>query len=114
MRLLLRVWRQRRADQPGEFAEYAVPDAAPDMTVLELLDRLNEDLAERVFKEALQNYLDDNCNAWELDANGEIISSGPLDRIFLPSNTVSAPSPTSFIQMFINLNVEDDVGDIGA
>ena len=47
----------------------------------------------------------------ELDANGEIISSGPLDRIFLPSNTVSAPSPTSFIQMYINLNVEDDVGD---
>lgn len=32
---------------------------------------LDEDLAERVFKEALQNYLDDNCNAWELDADGE-------------------------------------------
>jgi flagellar hook protein FlgE len=45
------------------------------------------------------------------DANGEIISSGALDRIFMPSNTVSAPSPTSFIQMFANLNVQDDVGD---
>lgn len=47
MKLLLRVWRQRRADQPGAFEEYPVPDAAPDMTVLELLDRLNETLAER-------------------------------------------------------------------
>ena len=32
---------------------------------------LDEDLAKRVFREALQNYLDDNCNAWELDAQGE-------------------------------------------
>ena len=31
---------------------------------------LDEDLAKRVFREALQNYLDDNCNAWELDAEG--------------------------------------------
>lgn len=45
------------------------------------------------------------------DANGDIISSGPLSQIFLPSNTVSAPSPTTFIQMFANLNVRDDVGD---
>ena len=39
MNLLLRVWRQRSADVPGTFEEYPVPDAAPDMTVLELLDR---------------------------------------------------------------------------
>ena len=30
MKLLLRVWRQRRADQPGAFEEYPVPDAAPE------------------------------------------------------------------------------------
>ncbi|MGH8062673.1 MAG: polyphosphate kinase 1, partial [Pseudoxanthomonas sp.] len=40
---------------------------------------LDEDLAERVFKEALQNYLDDNCNAWELDANGEYHKLSPAE-----------------------------------
>lgn len=31
---------------------------------------LDPKLAERVYREALQNYLDDNLNAWELDADG--------------------------------------------
>ena len=47
MKLHLRVWRQRRAESAGEYGEYTVDDASPDMTVLELLDRLNEDLTER-------------------------------------------------------------------
>ena len=46
MKLVLRIWRQQRAEVPGAFQEYPVDDASPDMTVLELLDRLNEDLAE--------------------------------------------------------------------
>lgn len=40
---------------------------------------LDEDLAARVFKEALQNYLDDNCNAWELDADGEYRKLSPAE-----------------------------------
>ena len=40
---------------------------------------LDEDLARRVFKEALQNYLDDNCNAWELDSNGEYHKLSPAE-----------------------------------
>ncbi|GHH50221.1 polyphosphate kinase 1 [[Pseudomonas] boreopolis] len=31
---------------------------------------LDPDLAKRVYREALQNYLDDNLNAWELDTSG--------------------------------------------
>jgi len=31
---------------------------------------LDPDLAKRVYREVLQNYLDDNLNAWELDADG--------------------------------------------
>jgi len=40
---------------------------------------LDPDLARRVFDEALQNYLDDNCNAWTLDADGSYrqLSPGP-------------------------------------
>ncbi|WP_411834528.1 polyphosphate kinase 1 [Pseudoxanthomonas mexicana] len=32
---------------------------------------LDPDLARRVYREALQNYLDDNLNAWELGADGQ-------------------------------------------
>ena len=38
---------------------------------------LDEELAERVFAEALQNYLDDNTNAWELNAEGEYRKLSP-------------------------------------
>ena len=39
---------------------------------------LDKALARRVFDEALQNYLDDNCNAWELDANGDYRKLQPM------------------------------------
>jgi polyphosphate kinase len=40
---------------------------------------LDEDLARRVFKEALQNYLDDNTNAWVLEADGEYRKLSPAE-----------------------------------
>ncbi|MGX5358420.1 2Fe-2S iron-sulfur cluster-binding protein [Kocuria sp. KH4] len=39
--LTVDVWRQSAPDEPGHFATHVVPDADPDMTVLELLDRIN-------------------------------------------------------------------------
>ena len=39
--LTVDVWRQPSPDEPGHFATHVVPDAGPDMTVLELLDRIN-------------------------------------------------------------------------
>lgn len=47
MRLLLRVWRQPGPDSPGRFVHYEVPDAEPEMSVLELLDTLNSHLVDR-------------------------------------------------------------------
>lgn len=47
MRLNLRVWRQHDAHSPGEFIDYEVDDASPDMSLLELLDHLNERLVTR-------------------------------------------------------------------
>ncbi|MEO0825291.1 MAG: succinate dehydrogenase/fumarate reductase iron-sulfur subunit [Cyanobacteria bacterium J06635_15] len=44
MKLHLKVWRQPGADQPGQFAHYTVSNAQPDMSFLELLDVLNEQL----------------------------------------------------------------------
>lgn len=47
MKLVLRVWRQPDPDTPGRFIDYDVDDATEDMTLLELLDRVNEDLVTR-------------------------------------------------------------------
>ncbi|ADG74812.1 succinate dehydrogenase and fumarate reductase iron-sulfur protein [Cellulomonas flavigena DSM 20109] len=44
MKLTLEVWRQRDAVSPGAFETYEVTDATPEMTLLELLDRLNDQL----------------------------------------------------------------------
>ncbi len=40
---------------------------------------LDPDLARKVFREGLQNYLDDNQNAWELDADGRYRKVEPAE-----------------------------------
>ncbi len=44
MKLTLEVWRQPTATAAGQFETYQVIDAKPEMTILELLDRLNDTL----------------------------------------------------------------------
>jgi succinate dehydrogenase / fumarate reductase iron-sulfur subunit len=47
MNLTLRVWRQTAESQPGKFVEYQARDVLPDMSFLEMLDVLNEELLGR-------------------------------------------------------------------
>src|SRR5215467_9551360 len=47
MNLRLRIWRQLKSTTPGEFKDYQVKDIAPDLSFLEMLDTLNEDLIAR-------------------------------------------------------------------
>jgi succinate dehydrogenase / fumarate reductase, iron-sulfur subunit len=47
MNLTLRIWRQKGAEAPGEFVTYPVHDVSPDMSFLEMLDVLNEELILR-------------------------------------------------------------------
>ncbi len=47
MTIHLKVWRQAGPDVPGRFVDYTVEEANPDMSVLELLDVLNEQLIRR-------------------------------------------------------------------
>jgi succinate dehydrogenase / fumarate reductase iron-sulfur subunit len=47
MNLNLRVWRQKNARSEGRFVEYEARDLNPNMSFLELLDVVNEDLAKR-------------------------------------------------------------------
>ncbi|MDB5909849.1 MAG: sdhB1 [Massilia sp.] len=47
MNLTLRIWRQQSANAPGRFVTYQVKDVTQDMSFLEVLDALNEDLLSR-------------------------------------------------------------------
>src|ERR1700721_215335 len=44
MNLTIKVWRQQNASAPGQFVTYPVNNIAPEMSFLEMLDILNEDL----------------------------------------------------------------------
>jgi succinate dehydrogenase / fumarate reductase iron-sulfur subunit len=44
MNLTLRVWRQPDAKSPGQFEQYEAKDVSPDLSFLELLDVVNEQL----------------------------------------------------------------------
>ena len=44
MNLTLKVWRQRNRNSEGKIVEYQVKDISPEMSFLEMLDVLNEDL----------------------------------------------------------------------
>src|SRR5437899_10757207 len=47
MRLSLRIWRQKDRGAPGLFVTYPVDGVTPEMSFLEMLDVLNEDLTSR-------------------------------------------------------------------
>ena len=44
MKLTLHIWRQDGPSQPGAMVTYPAKDLSPDMSVLEMLDKVNEDL----------------------------------------------------------------------
>lgn len=47
MKFNLKIWRQEGPELPGKFAEYSVDNIIPEMSFLEMLDALNEDLVKR-------------------------------------------------------------------
>jgi len=47
MNLTLKIWRQKNRNDKGGFKEYKVSDISEDMSFLEMIDVLNEDLAIR-------------------------------------------------------------------
>ena len=42
-----RVWRQEKPEEPGRMVSYKVEHVSPDMSFLEMLDILNEDLLKK-------------------------------------------------------------------
>lgn len=47
MKLTLKIWRQKNAKDQGKIVEYKVDNVSPDMSFLEMLDVLNEDLVNK-------------------------------------------------------------------
>lgn len=47
MKFQLKIWRQKGPDQPGKFEQYTVDNILPEMSFLEMLDLLNEELTKR-------------------------------------------------------------------
>ncbi|MBM3880690.1 MAG: succinate dehydrogenase/fumarate reductase iron-sulfur subunit [Verrucomicrobia bacterium] len=47
MRVRLKVWRQKHAHRPGGFHTYETPELNPNMSFLEMLDVVNEELTQR-------------------------------------------------------------------
>jgi succinate dehydrogenase / fumarate reductase iron-sulfur subunit len=47
MKLLLKIWRQKNANEQGKLVEYVVDHVSPDMSFLEMLDVLNESLVDK-------------------------------------------------------------------
>jgi succinate dehydrogenase / fumarate reductase iron-sulfur subunit len=47
MKFCLNIWRQPNANSPGGLVSYTVDDIVPEMSFLEMLDALNEDLSKR-------------------------------------------------------------------
>jgi succinate dehydrogenase / fumarate reductase iron-sulfur subunit len=47
MKVSLKVWRQKNANAAGEFKTYASPELNPNMSFLEMLDVVNEELSNQ-------------------------------------------------------------------
>jgi len=47
MNLTLKIWRQKNADDKGKIVDYSMSDVSPDMSFLEMLDVLNQDLIDK-------------------------------------------------------------------
>ena len=47
MDLTLFVWRQKGPNDPGKLEQYKAKNVSPDMSFLEMLDEVNEELVKR-------------------------------------------------------------------
>jgi succinate dehydrogenase / fumarate reductase iron-sulfur subunit len=78
MKLTLRVWRQKNAEAEGAMSTYEVDGISTDMSFLEMLDTLNEEL---ILKGEDPVAFDHDCReglggARGLDRNGEAHGPG--------------------------------------
>ncbi|THD69386.1 succinate dehydrogenase/fumarate reductase iron-sulfur subunit [Robertkochia marina] len=73
MKLKLKIWRQKNADSAGKIVDYDINNVSPDMSFLEMLDVLNEDLIAKGDDpvEFDHDCREGICGACSLQINGE-------------------------------------------
>ena len=80
MKLTLKVWRQPNAQAQGLFVDYTVDGISPDMSFLEMLDTLNEQLIARREEPVA---FDHDCREGICGSCGVVVNGrphGPRDR----------------------------------
>src|SRR2546428_1599158 len=88
MKVTLHVWRQAGPTAPGRFVRYDMTDVSPDMSFLELLDVLNQQLIARR-EEPIA--FDHDCREGICGACGMVINGGPPGPPRGPPPFVTAP-----------------------
>ena len=80
MRLKLKIWRQKNSQEKGEMVSYNIEDISPDMSFLEMMDMLNEQLMEQGIDPVAFDHdcREGICGACSMFINGE--AHGP-DRL---------------------------------
>ena len=73
MKLTLRVWRQPNAQSAGKFEQYQLEEVSPDLSFLEMLDLVNEELQRRGIAPVAFDHdcREGICGACALMINGE-------------------------------------------
>jgi succinate dehydrogenase / fumarate reductase iron-sulfur subunit len=79
VRLILRVWRQENADDPGRFETHQLDEVSEDSSFLEMLDQLNEQLLEEGIEPVVFDHdcREGICGSCSLTING--LPHGPED-----------------------------------
>lgn len=81
MNLTLKIWRQAGPDAKGELKEYKMTGVSPDMSFLEMLDVLNQQLVEKKEEPVVFDHdcREGICGACSLYINGR--AHGPDDEV---------------------------------
>jgi succinate dehydrogenase / fumarate reductase iron-sulfur subunit len=74
MNLTLYVWRQKDPQDPGRLVRYDAKDISPDMSFLEMLDAVNQDLIRRS-EEPIA--FDSDCREGICGACGQVVNGAP-------------------------------------
>jgi len=91
MNLTLRVWRQKNSTSKGEFVSYEAKDISEDMSFLEMLDVVNEELIKR---DEEQIAFDHDCREGICGMCGVVINGKPHGP--LPATTTCQLHMRSF------------------
>lgn len=81
MNLTLKIWRQKNASEKGKMVTYDIKEVSPDMSFLEMLDVLNQDLIEKEQEPVAFDHdcREGICGSCSMFVNGR--AHGPDSRI---------------------------------